>query len=123
MIRRPPTATLTDTLFPYTTLFRSRYTVFNADQVEGLGGKYPAPAPIITNPETRDVELEVMFSRIDATVRIGGSQAYYHTRDYYIQMPAFDAFHSADDYYSQLAHEAVHHSGPERSLNRKHLLS
>jgi hypothetical protein len=27
-----------------------------------------------------------MFSRIDATVRIGGSQAYYHTRDDYIQM-------------------------------------
>jgi antirestriction protein ArdC len=67
--------------------FLKRYTVFNADQVEGLDGKYPAPAPIITNPETRDVELEVMFSRIDATVRIGGSQAYYHTRDDYIQMP------------------------------------
>jgi antirestriction protein ArdC len=32
-----------------------------------------------------------MFSRIDATVRIGGSQAYYHTRDDYIQMPAFEA--------------------------------
>src|SRR3546814_9951499 len=93
-------------------LFRS-YTVFNADQVEGLDGKYPAPAPIITNPETRDVELEVMFSRIDATVRIGGSQAYYHTRDDYIQMPAFEAFHSADDYYATLAHEAVHHAGHE----------
>src|SRR3546814_21159421 len=25
MIRRPPKSTLTDTLFPYTTLFRSRY--------------------------------------------------------------------------------------------------
>src|SRR3546814_8947977 len=27
MIRRPPRSTLTDTLFPYTTLFRSRKTV------------------------------------------------------------------------------------------------
>src|SRR3546814_12799017 len=26
MIRRPPRSTRTDTLFPYTTLFRSRYT-------------------------------------------------------------------------------------------------
>jgi antirestriction protein ArdC len=93
------------------------------DQVEGLDGKYPAPAPIITNPETRDVELEVMFSRIDATVRIGGSQAYYHTRDDYIQMPAFEAFHSADDYYATLAHEAVHHAGHESRLNRKTLIS
>ena len=91
--------------------FLKRYTVFNADQVEGLDGKYPAPAPIITNPETRDVELEVMFSRIDATVRIGGSQAYYHTRDDYIQMPAFEAFHSADDYYTPRSHTSCR-TGP-----------
>src|SRR3546814_17679646 len=64
-----------------------------------------------------------MFSRIDATVRIGGSQAYYHTRDDYIQMPAFEAFHSADASYATLAHEAVHHAGHERRLNRKPLIS
>src|SRR3546814_1342351 len=29
MIRRPPRSTRTDTLFPYTTLFRSRFTVGN----------------------------------------------------------------------------------------------
>src|SRR3546814_8955091 len=29
MIRRPPRSTRTDTLFPYTTLFRSRQTVFS----------------------------------------------------------------------------------------------
>src|SRR3546814_13668907 len=29
MIRRPPRSTRTDTLFPYTTLFRSRLTGFN----------------------------------------------------------------------------------------------
>src|SRR3546814_11948398 len=28
MIRRPPRSTRTDTLFPYTTLFRSRFTVW-----------------------------------------------------------------------------------------------
>src|SRR3546814_2777036 len=86
-----------------------------------MDGKYPATAPNITNPETRDVELEVMFSRIDATVRIGGSQAYYHTRDDYIQMPAFEAFHSADDYYATLAHEAVRseeHTSELQSLMR-----
>src|SRR3546814_8361157 len=30
MIRRPPRSTRTDTLFPYTTLFRSRFTDANA---------------------------------------------------------------------------------------------
>src|SRR3546814_13408413 len=31
MIRRPPRSTLTDTLFPYTTLFRSAEYLFTAD--------------------------------------------------------------------------------------------
>src|SRR3546814_6380317 len=33
MIRRPPRSTRTDTLFPYTTLFRSLYSVFSVDAV------------------------------------------------------------------------------------------
>src|SRR3546814_12744861 len=35
MIRRPPRSTLSDTLFPYTTLFRSYVSVFN-DVVEAI---------------------------------------------------------------------------------------
>src|SRR3546814_8846104 len=39
MIRRPPRSTRTDTLFPYTTLFRSAYDVFNARlDLKGIGG-------------------------------------------------------------------------------------
>src|SRR3546814_2916794 len=33
MIRRPPRSTRTDTLFPYTTLFRSYYTDMQADEL------------------------------------------------------------------------------------------
>src|SRR3546814_14607122 len=36
MIRRPPRSTRTDTLFPYTTLFRSRYPVYDAE-LKGFG--------------------------------------------------------------------------------------
>src|SRR3546814_15495278 len=38
MIRRPPRSTRTDTLFPYTTLFRSRYDIVNIklDKTGGL---------------------------------------------------------------------------------------
>src|SRR3546814_3075935 len=44
MIRRPPRSTRTDTLFPYTTLFRSRRIVGpvlddEADRVEAAGGE------------------------------------------------------------------------------------
>src|SRR3546814_15953841 len=34
MIRRPPRSTRTDTLFPYTTLFRSRHHVADHDRVD-----------------------------------------------------------------------------------------
>src|SRR3546814_10646469 len=35
MIRRPPRSTRTDTLFPYTTLFRSLFTVTTAGESHG----------------------------------------------------------------------------------------
>src|SRR3546814_20053176 len=38
MIRRPPRSTRTDTLFPYTTLFRSRNTVLHNVRAYGLPG-------------------------------------------------------------------------------------
>src|SRR3546814_4512986 len=41
MIRRPPRSTRTDTLFPYTTLFRSRPTAFE----EGIRQLKAPPSP------------------------------------------------------------------------------
>src|SRR3546814_5977868 len=38
MIRRPPRSTRTDTLFPYTTLFRSRNLQSQPDLLETVGG-------------------------------------------------------------------------------------
>src|SRR3546814_3908555 len=37
MIRRPPRSTRTDTLFPYTTLFRSTHVLGLHDQRDGVG--------------------------------------------------------------------------------------
>src|SRR3546814_16554383 len=39
MIRRPPRSTRTDTLFPYTTLFRSARAPFRLARREGLPGR------------------------------------------------------------------------------------
>src|SRR3546814_9468322 len=36
MIRRPPGSTRTDTLFPYTTLFRSQYALAHSDQAHAV---------------------------------------------------------------------------------------
>src|SRR3546814_12232958 len=40
MIRRPPRSTRTDTLFPYTTLFRSARRLMNADRSQPDGGLF-----------------------------------------------------------------------------------
>src|SRR3546814_15354411 len=52
MIRRPPRSTLTDTLFPYTTLFRSVFA-----NIQGLGirvaiGHEPGRGTVASHPET-----------------------------------------------------------------------
>src|SRR3546814_14137492 len=39
VIRRPPRSTLTDTLFPYTTLFRSRVSASRDEGVSWRGGQ------------------------------------------------------------------------------------
>src|SRR3546814_8885690 len=44
MIRRPPRSTRTDTLFPYTTLFRSRADRRTGRSCDGCGGANPLPA-------------------------------------------------------------------------------
>src|SRR3546814_5571630 len=48
MIRRPPRSTRTDTLFPYTTLFRSRLATACAEELTE-GGKFIQPADKILN--------------------------------------------------------------------------
>src|SRR3546814_14928215 len=58
MIRRPPRSTRTDTLFPYTTLFRSISDAWRIDrlraqialQVLGCPGSYYAPGTGATRP-------------------------------------------------------------------------
>src|SRR3546814_10973658 len=44
MIRRPPRSTRTDTLFPYTTLFRSPVKL-EARHFQRQAGRQPAPVP------------------------------------------------------------------------------
>src|SRR3546814_3389948 len=55
MIRRPPRSTRTDTLFPYTTLFRSRHLHVPAEAAECLFVRL-APAPVTGRPQNRSEE-------------------------------------------------------------------
>src|SRR3546814_2436631 len=53
MIRRPPRSTRTDTLFPYTTLFRSWELGIRAMQRTGCHDRNPAFQSRIPNPKSR----------------------------------------------------------------------
>src|SRR3546814_17719721 len=62
MIRRPPGSTRTDTLFPYTTLFRSyleasEYIANDADLLVTLGGELGLSVPFIERFEPRRLGL------------------------------------------------------------------
>src|SRR3546814_7284511 len=66
MIRRPPRSTRTDTLFPYTTLFRSR-SVNGTRGVIGLVmfGETPIPVPEAVIAEIRSREDETGYIRLN----------------------------------------------------------
>src|SRR3546814_18215467 len=76
MIRRPPRATRTDTLFPYTTLFRSQHRISGIPVVEP-GGKLVG---ILTHRDVRFADnpgqpvRELMTAENLATVRAGVGQ-------------------------------------------------
>lgn len=105
--------------------FLKRYTVFNAEQIDGIDAKYPTPAPIITatNPDKRDAKLDALFGRVPVTLKHHGSQPYYQPSSDHVVMPEYTDFHTSDDYYSTLAHELCHSTGHVDRLARPTLIS
>src|SRR3546814_16108906 len=83
MIRRPPRSTRTDTLFPYTTLFRSRgrgvtlptptYAVFEGDTLDTLQEQVDALTPgldflVVDTPGRDDEFAKYMAARANTLV-------------------------------------------------------
>src|SRR3546814_19290436 len=63
MIRRPPRSTRTDTLFPYTTLFRSLLERFHADAAVGVEEALAVGAQAA-------IGLDRLFDRVDHAVLV-----------------------------------------------------
>src|SRR3546814_9783983 len=77
MIRRPPRSTRTDTLIPYTTLFRSEIgdadsslTALQMTEAHAIGDAKIAPITL-TAPADNWEALEGMLLRIDAPLSVG----------------------------------------------------
>ncbi len=101
--------------------FLKTFTVFNVEQIDGLGERwhrsYAEIHPI--NRDRRRDGLDGFFRGLGIDIRHGGDEAYYVLADDYIQMPRYELFHDAEAYYTTLAHESVHWTRHASRLDRK----
>ena len=98
--------------------FMKGYTVFNAEQVEGLPQHFYATGAPINKDTQRLDSAERFFAATGATIKHGGGQAYYMPSQDTVQMPEFPTFRDAESYYATLAHEMTHWTRHESRLNR-----
>lgn len=96
---------------------------FNAAQVDGYEAATPAPSP-----ETvfdKHAHAESVIAATGATIRFGGSRAFYSRLDDAITVPEARDFIGTttssprDAYYSTIFHELAHWTGAETRLNRE----
>ena len=103
--------------------FLKGYTVFNAEQIDGLPERFTQLAEPTLDPVERIERAEAFFAATKADIRHGGNMACYAIGLDRIQMPPFVAFRDAESYYATLAHESVHWtrhpSRLDRDLGRK----
>jgi antirestriction protein ArdC len=117
-ITRTETDSATGEESKYAIPFLKGYTVFNVEQIDGLPEQYYAkPAPRVDTIERIDC-AEGFFAGTGATVRHGGTMAYYNVSQDFVQMPAFEAFRDAESYYATLAHETTHWTRHKSRLDR-----
>jgi antirestriction protein ArdC len=99
--------------------FLKGYTVFNAEQCEGLPARYTAKAePPALLPIARIERADRFFVATGAVIRHGGTRAYYAEGADYVQMPPFETFRDAESYAATLAHEVTHWTKHEKRLAR-----
>ncbi|MDF1600952.1 zincin-like metallopeptidase domain-containing protein [Mesorhizobium sp. YIM 152430] len=98
--------------------FMKGYTVFNAEQVEGLPAHFYAMQEAMLDPVARIEKAETFFAASGADVRHGGNQAFYSVTEDRVQMPPFETFRDAECYYATLAHELTHWTKHKSRLDR-----
>ena len=99
--------------------FLKGYTVFNAEQCDGLPPQYrpPAEAPALPLPD-RIARADAFFAATGADIRHGGTLAYYAESSDHVQMPPFETFRDAESYAATVAHELTHWTKHNRRLGR-----
>jgi antirestriction protein ArdC len=99
------------------------YSVFNAQQCDGLGEKYTSRPDVIAREHSPIEECERIASEYPSgpTVEHGGYRACYQPGLDRIMMPRPELFESPESYYSTLFHEMTHSTGHDQRLKRETL--
>ncbi len=92
------------------------FTVFNVAQVDGIPESLRSLEPARWEPEARAEELLLMST---ATIRHGGSRAFYRPVDDEIHLPPPRAFPDAGRYYATALHELTHWTSHPSRCNRQ----
>lgn len=100
--------------------FLKGYTVFNAEQCDGLPAHYYAKAePPALSPLQRIEAADRFFAATGADIRHGGTRAFYAPGPDYVQMPPFETFRDAESHAATLAHELTHWTKHDKRLARE----
>ncbi|KSV84370.1 ArdC family protein [Sinorhizobium sp. GL28] len=100
--------------------FMKGYSVFNADQIDGLPQDFHAVEAERNNGKgkQRIDAADRFFVNLGADIRHGGNKAFYHLAGDFIQMPPFAAFDSAETHATTLGHECIHWTMKGSRLDR-----
>lgn len=96
-----------------------QYSVFNADQIDGLPARFAPPVVELVAGKERDEAAEAAIRSCGASIaEDGGDGAFYRPSTDSIHLPAFDRFKSVGGYLATMAHEVVHWTGAPHRLDR-----
>jgi antirestriction protein ArdC len=99
--------------------FLKSYTVFCAEQCEGLPKHFYQLAEPPKEKIERIEHAERFFANTKADIRCGGNRAYYAIEADYVRLPPFETFRDAESHAATLGHECVHWSRHPTRLNRE----
>ena len=93
-----------------------RYTIFNAEQADGLPSR---PSPAVEPIWKAHQEAEKVLSEGQVSIRhVAGDRAYYQLGNDEIVLPQRGQFPSANHYYQTALHELGHSTGHPDRMNR-----
>jgi antirestriction protein ArdC len=98
--------------------FLKEYTVFCAEQCEGLPQHFYATVEAPKETLQRIERAETFFANTKADIRTGGNRAYYAIDADYVRMPPFETFRDAESHAGTLAHELTHWTRHPSRLDR-----